>query len=234
VLIGAVVPSEIARDWKIGFRLVVNSAMRPLWFAIPTFLTLLMMRSGGLDDPPGFMPVARILLAYGVFFSAGWFLYENVDLLETCQRHVWAQLTFCLLLIPFSMWYERGWNGSHNTTFFVRAGYHALFVWCLTFSLIGLFQRYLDRPIAKMRYLSDSSYFLYLVHMPVLIVVQLGLARVGGPPALKCFILLAVSVPVMLVMYHHLVRPTVIGLALNGRKYPREIRKIGGHNTYLP
>ncbi len=221
--VAGAIPAAVREAWKGFFRAVLESAWRPLVFAIPTYLTLIQMSGGGLDDPPGFMPTPRIVLAYLVFFAFGWFLYRNVDLLPTCQRYLRTQLTVCVLAIPFSMWYEHGWDGSHNTTYYVRAGYHAIFVWCLVFALIGVFQRYLGRPIARMRYLSDASYFLYIVHMPVFLVIQLVLARFAWPALVKCSVLLAAGVPVMLFMYDWLARPTFIGATLNGRRYPRQL-----------
>jgi hypothetical protein len=47
---------KVAHRW---FRWAVSSPLRPLWFAIPTYFPLIMMRGGGLDDPSGFMPELR-------------------------------------------------------------------------------------------------------------------------------------------------------------------------------
>ncbi len=42
----------------------------------------------------------------------------------------------------------------------------------------------------------------------------------SGYPELKVFVLLALSVPVLIVSYHFCVRRTWIGVVLNGRRYP--------------
>jgi hypothetical protein len=56
--------------------------------------------------------------------------------------------------------------------------------------------------------------------MPVFLIVQIGLARTTWPAPAKVFALLSVSVPLLLASYHYLVRPTWLGLLLNGRRYP--------------
>ena len=42
----------------------------------------------------------------------------------------------------------------------------------MSFGVIGLFHRFCQAPRFWVRYLSDSSYWLYLVHIPLLMVFQ--------------------------------------------------------------
>jgi hypothetical protein len=67
---------------------------------------------------------------------------------------------------------------------------------------------------------ADSSYWLYLAHMPVILVFQMALARTGWPPIAKLFVVLGAAIPVWLCSYHYLVRPTWLGAILNGRRSP--------------
>jgi glucan biosynthesis protein C len=70
------------------------------------------------------------------------------------------------------------------------------------------------------RYLCDSSYFLYLAHMPMIIAFQLLLRDVPLPPLAKIPLVLIATVAVLMPLYRYAVRPTVIGAVLNGRRYP--------------
>ena len=92
-------------------------------------------------------------------------------------------------------------------------------MWLFVFGFIGIFFRVLERPSPRIRYLSDSSYWLYLVHMPVLLVFQIAADETSWPPALKALLVLAVSLAILLGSYHVLVRFTWVGAILNGRKY---------------
>jgi peptidoglycan/LPS O-acetylase OafA/YrhL len=90
----------------------------------------------------------------------------------------------------------------------------------MTFGLIGLAVRYLDRPIRPVRYLSDASYWMYLVHLPLVVWAAALLRGVAVPPLAKTAIVLVAVVPVLLVSYRHGVRSTTIGVWLNGRRRP--------------
>ena len=104
--------------------------------------------------------------------------------------------------------------------FAVRCAIHSLALWLLIFAVLGLFDRYLSGYSRALRYVCDSSYFLYLAHMPVLLVFQVLLLQFDVAPLLKIPIALAATVAVLLVMYRYGVRPTVVGAVLNGRRYP--------------
>ena len=97
---------------------------------------------------------------------------------------------------------------------------HSVALWLLIFAVTGLFLRYLSGHSALGRYLCDSSYFLYLAHMPVLIAFQLLLRDVPLPPLAKMPLALAGTIAVLLPLYRYGVRPTFVGAVLNGRRYP--------------
>jgi peptidoglycan/LPS O-acetylase OafA/YrhL len=91
----------------------------------------------------------------------------------------------------------------------------------MLFALLGLFQRYLGGAGTKLRYASDSSYWLYLIHSPVLLFLQLFSFRAPWPGSVKVLLTLLLAVPMLFASYHWLVRPTWLGAWLNGRRYPR-------------
>ena len=72
-----------------------------------------------------------------------------------------------------------------------------------------------------MRYVSDASYWMYLVHLPFAIGIPGVLAPAPLPAIVKFAITVAITTAATLVSYHYLVRATAIGALLNGRRYPR-------------
>jgi peptidoglycan/LPS O-acetylase OafA/YrhL len=214
-----------------AFRRVIDSSWAPLVLAIPSFFALLPMQNPGFDDPPGFVPAPHIAIAYAIPFAVGWLLYRHADLLEVVRRRAWIHAAWALVwtgaFITLVALYFLGLLGGlvHTTGLFLASrAIHSVALWSLILAFIGLFLRYLDRPSASLRYLCDSSYFLYLAHMPVMIAFQLTLLPLAWPPLVKAALVLVATVAVLLALYRYLVRPSFIGAALNGRRYPRTPR----------
>lgn len=208
------------------YRASLLRSWRSLIFAAPSFLVLMLMPGAFLEDPPGFQPVPRIVLAYTVPFFFGWLLFRNRDLLDTFERDAWRNVGLAAALFAGWMAFIDPIQNRPEYWSWVkplRAAAGAELFWLLAFGLTGLFLRYLsnERPLG--RYLADGSYWMYLVHMPVVMVFQMSLAPLSWPAALKVPIVVALAVPTLVLSYDLLVRNTWIGALLNGRRYERWI-----------
>ena len=58
-------------------------------------------------------------------------------------------------------------------------------VWLLVLGVSGLFLRVLSSPNRVLRYLADGSYWLYLVHFPLMIWTPIMLAPLQAPALIK-------------------------------------------------
>lgn len=217
-------PDGLQRRSNAGFRRAMASAWAPFLFSVPTIGTLLVMDYGLLDTPHSFLPQPRIILAYFVFLAFGWVLYRNLDLLDTLKRRAWTNLFLGIgagiLNFVLAMKQVEAMSTRHWPAFLGTAVTGALVVWLMLFGCAGVFLRYLDRDIRPMRYLSDSSYWVYLSHAPVVLWLQILVADLAAPPLVKAALVLAGSIPILYVSYHFLVRTTWVGLLLNSRRYP--------------
>jgi peptidoglycan/LPS O-acetylase OafA/YrhL len=83
-------------------------------------------------------------------------------------------------------------------------------------ALLGGFARIANREHRSIRFLSDSSYWLYLAHLPLVIAGQILLLRLPWPPVVKFAVLLAASTALLLASYRWGVRDTVVGRLLHG------------------
>jgi glucan biosynthesis protein C len=101
------------------------------------------------------------------------------------------------------------------------AAIYAFAMWSWVFAIIGLALRFFAAPSAKIRYLADSSYWMYLVHLPLVFALQVLMMDWPLHWTVKFPILLAATVAILLTSYHFLVRSTFLGKVLNGRRYPR-------------
>jgi drug/metabolite transporter (DMT)-like permease len=87
--------------------------------------------------------------------------------------------------------------------------------------VMALYQRYLRQENALVRYLSNSSYWLYLIHFPLAIALPPLLRDWPLPPTLKFGLVLLGTLGLGLLSYEFLVRDTPVGALLNGRRFPR-------------
>ena len=70
-----------------------------------------------------------------------------------------------------------------------------------------------------MRYVADSSYWVYLAHMPAVFLAQGWLAPLELDGTVKLLLSAAMTMAICLVSYQFLVRDTAIGMLLNGRRH---------------
>ena len=106
--------------------------------------------------------------------------------------------------------------------------FQSLFAWLMIFGSIGLFRALLSRENKTMRYISDSSYWLYLAHLPLVILAQ-WFVKDWQIPALVKFVAITVVVSaILLLTYEYLIRYTIIGSILNG---PRKRISVAGQDS---
>ncbi|MFT5848000.1 MAG: glucan biosynthesis protein C, partial [Psychroserpens sp.] len=99
-------------------------------------------------------------------------------------------------------------------------------VWLFIFGITGLFIRYGSNHSSAMRYISDSSYWVYLVHLFLTAIIPSFIVDWPLPSAIKFLFVLIITGVICYVSYHYLVRGTFIGKFLNGRTYSKKLSDI--------
>jgi len=179
------------------------------WFGIPT-------------PDHGLIPNTAALVCYGVAFGFGWLVNRQTEILQDWAKHWFSNLSlgiFCTIvclymlgLTPVVTPAERGWETM------LYAALYALAVWGWTLGLIGAAVKFLTSENAATRYVADASYWIYIVHIPVLLVLQALVQPLDLPWFAKYPMTLGVSFAIMFVSYDLFVRYSWIGAILNGRK----------------
>jgi peptidoglycan/LPS O-acetylase OafA/YrhL len=95
----------------------------------------------------------------------------------------------------------------------------ATWAWCL--GLIGVATRFLGEARPIVRYLSDSSYWIYLAHLPVVVALQVLVSPWAVPWQAKYPLVVIIALTILIPSYQLLVRNTFLGAWLNGRRYGR-------------
>jgi glucan biosynthesis protein C len=235
------IPQTVRDRVLEGFGWVAPLIWGPVFFSLVTVLTLYPMHEWALDTSDSFLPPLRILTAYSVFFGFGWLLYNRRTLLSTFSQCAWGK--FFVGVIFFGLYVfcvGRAFTTGRTVGLHILAiGSLAAAIWFFIYGFLGLFLRYLEKPIPLARYMADASYWMYLVHLPCTIVLPAFLSASPLPTFVKFSAVLGTTTFLTVVTYHYWVRATIIGQVLNGRRYTRTLPHAGmqspipqGHAPY--
>lgn len=216
------------QGWKRAPDWMTRSALRYAWLVpltmLPQSIMGTMFPTFGPDTSVGLLPMPHVLFYYAIFFGFGALYYDNRD--EEGRLGRWWMFTLPIsLVILFPIGYELTYGGLGFKEWFAEplrqplsVALQSLYAWLMTCGLIGMFRHLLHREHRSMRYLSDSSYWLYLAHLPLIILMQALVREWQLPALLKCAVICISVSGVLLIMYQTMVRYTWIGRMLNGPK----------------
>jgi peptidoglycan/LPS O-acetylase OafA/YrhL len=197
-----------------------------MWSLIPlTLIPQLSMGEGGdvrvfgPDTSTGWVPVWHVLAYYAVFFAFGALLYGRPNrrggqLVGTIGRR-WPIL-LPVAAVVFVVALDRTFD--EDASWWSASVGQVAFAWLAIVALMGLFHTLLAKERLGVRYLSDSAYWLYLAHLPLVILAQIWIRNWDLPAGVKFVGLTAVITVFLVVTYQFFVRYTPLGTLLNGKR----------------
>ena len=208
---------------------LVLSPTRYLWLVPLTMLPQWFMGAGGEspifgpDTSAGPLPIPHVLAYYAIFFGFGALYFGFDDPSGRVGGRWWLPLAIGLLCVfPLGMALSEGWLEALGIGFgklphrVLSVALQAAYPWLMTFGLMGLFRSYCPVESPTMRYLSDSAYWLYLAHLPLVIGAQYAVRDWPVPAVVKFLLIVSVVTAFLLWTYQTLVRYTWLGRFLNG------------------
>ena len=209
------------------------------WFgvfllAIPVFGLLYTQPIHSPSALTSLKPQWEVFAYFALPFVAGWLLYPHRSVIDRLAKRWWVAMTIGLALaVPLYLSGVTKLDGldalqgevaSDGLIARIRIG-HALMTTGFGLGLTGLFVQLLSSPGPRLarviRYGSDSSYWVYLVHLPMVVVGSVLAHKMGAPPEIKMLVVMVGSSVVLFVSYQFLVRYTPIGTLLNGKRTRR-------------
>ncbi len=182
-----------------------------MWFGIPT-------------PDRSLIPNLPAAVAYGSAFALGWMAQRQADILALWQQRWQLNLLVALACTAICLWIagikvsfmpvpQGGLKLAYAACYSTGA-----FAW--SFALVGMAQRFLSHYSARWRYLADASYWIYLIHLPLVAALQALVSRQDWPWQIKFPLILFLAFALMLITYKWWVRGSFIGAILNGAKKP--------------
>jgi peptidoglycan/LPS O-acetylase OafA/YrhL len=222
----------VTRKIDIAIAWMANSPWALGVLVVPTAGALWFMRFWGMDTPDqSLQPNFPVLAIYGGFFVLGWLFARQP---ETIARFGRLSAVNAVLALG------AGWavvrlsgiqaDPGHPQYLAAHVGFvigYAMLMWTLVALTLGLFRKFLDHPRPIVRYIADSSYWIYLLHLPVVAWLQVAVAEWDAPWWLKLAGISLATVAIALVTYDLFVRSTFIGAILNGRRREQVLFRFG-------
>ena len=191
-----------------------------IWWMVPITLfpqllmgTMTPRMHFGPDTSIGILPQPHLLVYYAIFFGFGMSVFISGAKADRLGRWwPWHLLGACLCF-PAAL--------ATMANPVVTAVPQILFAWLMCFGFIGMFRRWCSAESRVMRYVSDSSYWLYLMHIPLVITLACVMQTWKLPIFIKLSMICAGATLILLVTYQLFVRYTWIGRVLHGPRQKR-------------
>jgi glucans biosynthesis protein C len=180
-----------------------------------------------LPAPESFVPLVWPFAFYGLFYMAGWHLFGREWFLVAWQPFVWHVVALCVLLyVPYyqlmpvldlNLLLEQAPKQSFWLNV-VQASLTAILSVLLTLASLLLGQRYMSGRSPFLSFVADASYWVYLIHLPIVIFLQTLLVPLELPVWLKfAAVVLGTTIPCF-ATYVVFVRYTPLGWLLHGKR----------------
>lgn len=210
---------------KRGWNAWPNWALRApgcfLWLLPLTYLAqTFFWQSFGPDTYTGIVPWPPKVLYYLIFFGFGAMLYGRDDVVESLGRHWYLYFLASVPLLLVGVGYLETRKAAEDKllSHLLLNGFIVLYTWLMIIGFMGFFRQCFAFSNRWIRYLSDSSYWLYIAHLPLIIFIQAVVTAWPVWPVVKFTFACVATTLILLVMYEDLIRYTVFGTLLNGKR----------------
>ena len=204
--------------------------------AIPAGSTSVPVGTGWFLNP-------AVLVYYTPFFGLGWLLFTSNTNLATSADRAWTLVaigTICVVIqVAINITFEDTKSSADEDSiasaviFVIILATWSIALFALTRGLMGLFFRYAASESFAWRYISDASYWVYLVHLIGTECVPMFIKVFKLPDILSFLALMTITTLVSFVTYDLFVRSTFLGRFLNGRRYKRLGWRLNGPGLVL-
>ena len=209
-----------------GSRGLLSHWTAPLLLAVPCALLIYREPTWTPETPSeSFLPHWDLLVYFATFFACGWALCSVAGAREAIESRPGRYTALGSVALPpaLALYLLHG-EPAVGTSRLAHVAAVCLFsvtTWALVFALLGAARRYLPEANPRLRYLADSSYWIFLSHFPVMAALAIALFAIPMPDGLRLPLLVLVTFCLIFPAYGAFVRHGAIGRILHGHR-PRE------------
>lgn len=133
---------------------------------------------------------------YCFFFLLGYYVFSHERVQELVGRWALVFLGMAVLLcaVYTTVYWGENYSSMQNLKRFLTNAY----AWFGTLAAFGCGKRFFDRETAFTRYMRDRSFWFYVLHYPLMVLIAYGVDRWIDPPAWGMYVLVLVGEAILL------------------------------------
>ncbi|MCK7555268.1 acyltransferase family protein [Chitinophaga sedimenti] len=199
-----------------------------VYILILAAIQIALFRTAEVEVSTSIFPKPGHFTYYGFFFLLGVVLHRQSGRLFELARYTWLYLAagLALTVVAFKLLvlgHENVAALSGLALIGVKLVVAAQTVF-LTYGFIGFFLKYMNVQNGTIKYISDASFWLYLVHLSIVGAMQIVFLDTSVPGWLRPLGVLTVTTLIAMGTYQWFVRYSFIGTALHGPR-DRAVKK---------
>lgn len=214
----------VAHSLELGGLAARIRALSPVWMVavLPLLLVpALASVSAPHPAPESVLPQFWAFGFYGPFFAIGYLMYGAPAMAERLSRAApWLLVGAIVLYAVWLLVLDRATDDWAATAPWHIAALQAYISVWMTCACLVFGRHLLDRHNRWLRALSDSAYWTYVVHLPILFAIQYRLMDLDLSWTIKFAIAVLTTLTLCQISHHLLVRRTVLGKLFGGRTPP--------------
>jgi glucans biosynthesis protein C len=152
----------------------------------------------------------------------GYLVHTQRTFLQVTVQRWHSMLALAMIIFPLSVWLsalDNAARGGSVELHLYAVLINALNTWTLIYVFIGGALRFFDRPSAWIDYIAQSSYWVFLVHLPLVCLAGWWLVPYDLPALVKFALVCGFSATIALLSFHYCVQKTWISVFLHGRRF---------------
>ncbi|RYY28182.1 MAG: hypothetical protein EOP41_03220, partial [Sphingobacteriaceae bacterium] len=148
---------------KVFIYIIQNAWLRIVCMATLIFGCLYWMNTTFILTNADWKIDPSTFVIYLIFFETGWMIYKTNTLMKLTGHPILQLIvaTLLYLFLIFMPWPKAAWE--FPVKILIAASCTSLFI----FGLVALFLRYFNHYSKRMSYLMDASYWVYIIHLPI-------------------------------------------------------------------
>ncbi|MDI9337311.1 MAG: acyltransferase family protein [Alphaproteobacteria bacterium] len=166
-----------------------------------------------IESPSHWIIDFTSIFTFSIFFGFGWIVAQTDSLENIIYKKPFLLLSFALILFLCFFIFRLKIKANFELMCILTAIYSIL----LIFGIISIFFKYFNQFSPKLNLLSKSSYWIYLIHFPIVVFLFGFVSFIPKLIFIKFLVVSSVTLFIGLLSYRYLVKDTWINKFLSGK-----------------